>query len=98
MKPSLPFTVQFVLAGLIGAVLMMQFPAATGEAPPTALFWSAAAVKAEKQSIGLDGSPTKVVKIFAPPTKTGGLKVDGREDPASAIQAIMKALNQKGVA
>jgi len=61
-------------------------------------FWSAAAVKAEKQFIGLDGSPTKVVKIFAPPTKTGGLKVDGREDPASAIQAIMKALNQKGVA
>jgi NitT/TauT family transport system permease protein len=46
MKPSLPFTVQFVLAGLIGAVLMMQFPAATGEAPPTALFWSAAAVLA----------------------------------------------------
>ena len=46
MKRSLFFTAQFVLAGLVGAVLLMQFPAATGEAPPTALFWGATAVLA----------------------------------------------------
>jgi NitT/TauT family transport system permease protein len=46
MKRSLFFTAQFVLAGLVGAVLLMQFPSATGEASPTALFWGATAVLA----------------------------------------------------
>ncbi len=59
---------------------------------------SAAKIEAETPFIGLDGSPTKVVKIFAPPTKSGGTKVDGREDPASAVQAVITALAQKGVA
>ncbi len=60
--------------------------------------WGAKDVGAVAEMCGLDGSPTKVVKIFAPPTKTGGLKMDGREAPEAAVQAIVKLLQDKGVA
>lgn len=60
--------------------------------------WGAKDVEAAVEMCGLDGSPTKVVKIFAPPVKTGGVKMDGREEPAAAVQSIMKMLQDKGVA
>lgn len=60
--------------------------------------WGAKDVGAEAAMCGLDGSPTKVVKIFAPPTKTGGIKMDGREEPEAAVEAIVKLLQEKGVA
>jgi peptide/nickel transport system substrate-binding protein len=60
--------------------------------------WGAKDVGATPEACGLNGSPTKVVKIFAPPTKTGGVRMDGREEPAAAVQAILKALQDKGVA
>ncbi|MCL1921180.1 MAG: electron transfer flavoprotein subunit beta/FixA family protein [Kiritimatiellaeota bacterium] len=59
--------------------------------------WGAADVGAVKEMCGLDGSPTKVVKIFAPPVKTGGIRVDGRAAPGEAVAAIVKALQDKGV-
>ena len=59
--------------------------------------WGAADVKAVKEMIGLDGSPTKVVKIFAPPVKTGGVRMDGRGGPDAAVAAIVKTLQEKGV-
>ncbi|MDD4101672.1 MAG: electron transfer flavoprotein subunit beta/FixA family protein [Kiritimatiellae bacterium] len=60
--------------------------------------WGAKDVGAAAEMCGLDGSPTKVVKIFAPPTKTGGIKMDGREEPEAAVQGIVKLLQDKGVA
>lgn len=60
--------------------------------------WGAADVGAVAESCGLSGSPTKVVKIFAPPVKTGGIRMDGREEPSVAIHAILKVLREKGVA
>jgi len=60
--------------------------------------WGAKDVGAAAAMCGLDGSPTKVVKIFAPPTKTGGTRMDGREEPSAAVEAILKALQDKGVA
>ena len=60
--------------------------------------WGAKEVKAEAAMCGLDGSPTKVVKIFAPPVKTGGVRMDGREEPSAAVDAIVKMLQDKGVA
>lgn len=60
--------------------------------------WGAGEIGADPAECGLSGSPTKVVKIFAPPTKTGGVRMDGREDPAAAVQALMKVLGEKGVA
>jgi len=62
------------------------------------LRWGARDVGAAPEVCGLSGSPTKVVKIFAPPTKTGGIRMDGREEPSAAIQAILKILHEKGVA
>ena len=59
--------------------------------------WGAADVGAEKAKCGLDGSPTKVVKIFAPPVKTGGVRVDGRGKPDDAVATIVKTLQGKGV-
>lgn len=64
----------------------------------TVVRWSAKDVGAAPERCGLSGSPTKVFKIFAPPTKTGGLRMDGREEPSVAVQAILKLLHEKGVA
>ena len=50
------------------------------------------------QACGLNGSPTKVVRIFAPSVKTGGVRMDGRGEPAAAIDAVLKILREKGVA
>jgi NitT/TauT family transport system permease protein len=41
MKRTLQITALFTLACLAGGALLMQWPAATGEAPPTPLFWLA---------------------------------------------------------
>ena len=59
--------------------------------------WGAMDVDADIAQCGLDGSPTKVVKIFAPPTRSGGRRMDGRETPTDAVDAIMKLLKEKGV-
>lgn len=55
-------------------------------------------VKADLNKIGLKGSPTKVVTIFPPPTKTGGKKVDARGDAAKAVDTILKFMKEKGIA
>ena len=34
--------------------------------------WSAEDIAAEKKNLGLEGSPTKVVKIFTPAPRSGG--------------------------
>ena len=39
--------------------------------------WMAADINAEPKSIGLDGSPTRVVKIFTPPPRKGGEMLKG---------------------
>ncbi len=43
--------------------------------------WTAADINADPKNIGLDGSPTRVVKIFTPPPRKGGeiLKGDAQE-------------------
>ena len=58
--------------------------------------WGAADVGAAPEACGLNGSPTKVVKIFAPPTKTGGVRMDGREEPSAAVEAIIKMMQDRG--
>jgi electron transfer flavoprotein beta subunit len=58
--------------------------------------WGAKEVEADLARCGLDGSPTKVVKIFAPPVKTGGTKIDGLQAPDDAVNAIARLLKEKG--
>lgn len=39
--------------------------------------WNAEHIKASKEDIGLAGSPTQVMKIFSPPPRPGGEKLEG---------------------
>ncbi|RKZ01882.1 MAG: electron transfer flavoprotein subunit beta [Candidatus Hydrothermota bacterium] len=42
--------------------------------------WDSSSVEVDRRYIGLDGSPTRVVSIFAPPVKKGGEKYHGEPD------------------
>ncbi len=59
--------------------------------------WGVKQLKAVPDLCGLQGSPTRVVKIFAPPVKSGGTRMDGRVQPAAAVEAIVTLLSRKGV-
>jgi len=39
--------------------------------------WTADDIKADPKSLGLDGSPTRVIKIFSPPPRKGGEMIKG---------------------
>ncbi len=60
--------------------------------------WDASRLGVVPDLCGLKGSPTRVVKIFAPPMKAGGIRMDGREMPSLAVEAILRILRDKGVA
>ena len=49
-------------------------------------------IKANPDDIGLKGSPTRVVRIFSPPAKTGGIKIQGdnAQEVARAVVAKLK--------
>jgi len=42
--------------------------------------WNAKDISCETERIGLDGSPTRVVKIFTPPPRQGGVILTGETD------------------
>ena len=52
--------------------------------------WSAADIKADPKNIGLDGSPTRVVKIFTPPARKGGEMLKG--DTADIAKEVVELL------
>ena len=52
--------------------------------------WTAADLEAEPARIGLEGSPTKVVKIFTPPPREGGEMLEG--EPAEVAEALIEKL------
>jgi electron transfer flavoprotein alpha/beta subunit len=49
------------------------------------------------EKYGLPGSPTQVVEVFTPERRTGGIKIDGTEDPESAAKQLVEWLLKKGV-
>ena len=49
--------------------------------------WGAADIEAEDNKLGLDGSPTKVVKIFTPPAREGGEMLEGEPNEIAVILA-----------
>ncbi|MBR1870675.1 MAG: electron transfer flavoprotein subunit beta/FixA family protein [Kiritimatiellae bacterium] len=55
-------------------------------------------IGAEPAKIGLKGSPTKVVRIFPPPSRGGGEKFDARGDAKSAAEKIAEFMRGKGLA
>ncbi|MBU0581119.1 MAG: electron transfer flavoprotein subunit beta/FixA family protein, partial [Candidatus Margulisbacteria bacterium] len=56
---------------------------------------NADAIKADPEKIGLKGSPTQVVKIFTPPKKTSGLKIEGTAPLEAARTVVAKLKEQK---
>lgn len=53
--------------------------------------WTADDIKADPKSIGLDGSPTRVVKIFTPPPRKGGEMLKGdTTDIAKELVELLK--------
>ena len=46
--------------------------------------WSAEDLGCDPEKLGLDGSPTKVVKIFTPPAREGGEMLDGEPHEIAA--------------
>jgi len=51
--------------------------------------WTAQDIHADESSIGLDGSPTRVVRIFTPPVRTKGQILVG-EPEAAALELVEK--------
>ena len=58
--------------------------------------WTAEFIKADPEEIGLQGSPTKVVRIFTPPKKTGGIRIDGTH-PLEAARTLVEKLKEQKV-
>jgi electron transfer flavoprotein beta subunit len=56
---------------------------------------TADAAKADPNEVGLQGSPTRVVKIFTPPRKTAGQKWDGIGDPIHAAKTLVAKLKEQ---
>jgi len=52
--------------------------------------WGAADIGADPASIGLEGSPTKVVKIFTPQPRGGGEIIEG--DPDEVVRRLVEKL------
>ncbi len=53
--------------------------------------WNAEDIKADPKSLGLDGSPTRVVKIFTPPARKGGEMLCGEpSDVAKELTELLK--------
>ncbi|MEA3305211.1 MAG: electron transfer flavoprotein subunit beta/FixA family protein [Candidatus Omnitrophota bacterium] len=54
--------------------------------------WTSRDLNADFSRIGLNGSPTKVVKIFTPPPRTGGQILQGTtEDVANELVKLLKS-------
>jgi electron transfer flavoprotein beta subunit len=54
--------------------------------------WSAQDILAEAGNIGLNGSPTQVMKIFSPPPRQGGERLDG--SPEKVAEALVERLRK----
>ncbi|MDP8262593.1 MAG: electron transfer flavoprotein subunit beta/FixA family protein [Candidatus Ancaeobacter aquaticus] len=57
--------------------------------------WTAQDLGADAKNLGLDGSPTMVKKIFSPPPKTGGKKLEG--DAQQMVNDLMNDLVEKQI-
>jgi len=96
-----------VVEGRFPAVMTVLKEASTPRFAPLAGWMRAAkaevavldekTIGADAASIGLKGSPTKVVTIFPPPVKGGGEKVDARGDGERGAKAIVAFLAKKGL-
>lgn len=59
--------------------------------------WTAQSLDFDTTQMGLKGSPTSVSRIFAPPARTGGDKIDGTNDPKGAAQVVVERMFQQNI-
>jgi len=57
--------------------------------------WSSQDLKGEKNRFGLDGSPTRVIKVFPPPPRPGGEILTG--DPKSQAKLLVQRLRERHI-
>jgi electron transfer flavoprotein beta subunit len=57
--------------------------------------WKAADIGTDEKNIGLNGSPTNVVKIFTPPARTGGVMFKG--DVNEAVATVVNGLKEQQI-
>jgi electron transfer flavoprotein beta subunit len=55
----------------------------------------AADIEADEKNLGLDGSPTQVVKVFTPPPKSGGEKLEG--EPAEIVAKVVAKIRERKI-
>jgi len=60
-----------------------------------ATVWTAEDVEAPKERIGLDGSPTRVWKIFTPPPRSGGEILEGA--PSEVADQLFQRLRERNI-
>ena len=56
---------------------------------------TASDIGVEEEMIGLDGSPTQVVKIFSPPAREGGVILEG--EPKEMVEQLTEALERQKI-
>ena len=57
--------------------------------------WTVADLSCDEKKLGLNGSPTQVVKIFTPPPKAGGEIIQG--DTSEAVTLLVNKLQERKV-
>lgn len=57
--------------------------------------WKAADLGCDERNIGLNGSPTNVVRIFTPPVRCGGVVL--RCDTAEAVDKVVEGLKERQI-
>ncbi len=59
--------------------------------------WDSKTLQFDATQMGLKGSPTSVSRIFAPPSRTGGEKIDGSKDSRGAAANVVEKLFQQNI-
>ncbi|MFH1847895.1 MAG: electron transfer flavoprotein subunit beta, partial [Candidatus Omnitrophota bacterium] len=57
--------------------------------------FGAADLGCDPRQIGLEGSPTRVVKVFSPPPRTGGVKLEG--EPFEVVDKLVELLKREAL-
>lgn len=59
--------------------------------------WTSKTFPFDAAQMGLKGSPTSVVRIFAPPVRSGGEKIDASKDPAGTAKSVVETLFKENI-
>jgi len=58
--------------------------------------WGVEELGLDAAQVGLEGSPTRVLRVFSPPKRSGGVKWEG--EPEELVEKLVCALREDGLA